>query len=98
MQIARSIEAETGQITTKNAVIGKMNRLRQEKARADLAEDMAKSKDVRAAGAPLSDDDAPHYSNRQPRNDGGRFVGPPKKGLRDRLSFTERLRLWGGYY
>ena len=37
------IEQETGQVTTKNSVIGKLQRLRQERQRAELAEDLAKS-------------------------------------------------------
>jgi hypothetical protein len=41
--VAKLIREETGQVTTKNAVIGKLNRLRQERQRAELAEDLAKS-------------------------------------------------------
>ena len=54
-QIANLIEQETGQVTTKNAVIGKLNRLRQDRQRAALAEDLAKSGiKLKAAGVPIS--------------------------------------------
>ncbi len=39
--VAKLIEQETGQVATKNSVIGKLNRLRQETQRTDLAEDLA---------------------------------------------------------
>ena len=58
-QIAKLIEEETGQITTKNSVIGKLNRLRQERQRQDLAEDLAKRGiKLKAAGVPAHDGDA----------------------------------------
>jgi hypothetical protein len=58
-QVAKLIEEETGQVTTKNAVIGKMYRLRQERQRAELAEDLAKSGiKLRAVGVPASNSDA----------------------------------------
>ena len=54
-QIAKLIEEETGQVTTKNAVIGKLNRLRHERQRAELAEDLAKvGMKLKSAGAPIS--------------------------------------------
>jgi hypothetical protein len=78
--VAKLIEEETGQVTTKNAVIGKLDRLRKSRARDELAEDLAKTKNVKAAGLPLSSDDEPsHHSALQPRNDIGQFDGPPKK-------------------
>jgi hypothetical protein len=56
-QIARLIEVETGQVTTKNAVIGKLNRLRHERQRAELAEDLAKvGMKLKSAGAPISNE------------------------------------------
>jgi hypothetical protein len=42
LPIADVIQQETGQVGTKNAVIGKMYRLRAAKARAELEEDLAK--------------------------------------------------------
>jgi hypothetical protein len=57
-QVAKLIEEETGQLTTKNAVIGKLNRLRQEKQRAELAEDLANSGiKLKAAGIPVPNGD-----------------------------------------
>jgi hypothetical protein len=58
-QIAKMIEEETGQVTTKNAVIGKMYRLRQERQRAELAQDLEKGgATLKASGVPISKGDA----------------------------------------
>jgi hypothetical protein len=58
-QVAKLIEEETGQVTTKNAVIGKLNRLRQETQRTELAEDLAKSGiKLRSVSVPLPKSDA----------------------------------------
>jgi hypothetical protein len=58
-QVAKLIEEETGQVTTKNAVIGKLNRLRQETQRTELAEDLAKSGiKLRSVSVPVPKSDA----------------------------------------
>lgn len=55
-QLAELIYRETGQVTSKGAVIGKLDRLRAEKARQALAEDLARAKTttLRAGGVPLT--------------------------------------------
>lgn len=75
-QIAKLIEMETGQVTTKNAVIGKMHRLRQERARAELVEDLAKSGiKLKAGGIPVSSGDAEKRRKSWPFYDRVRFWG-----------------------
>jgi hypothetical protein len=53
-QLADLIYRETGQVTTKGAVTGKLNRLREERMRQELAEDLAASRNrgttLRAGG------------------------------------------------
>jgi hypothetical protein len=81
--VAKLIEEETGQVTTKNAVIGKLDRLRKSRARDELTEDLAKTRDVKAAGLPISnDDEPPHHSALQPRNDMVSLTGLPKRSSR----------------
>jgi hypothetical protein len=59
-QLADLIYRETGQVTSKGAVLGKLDRLRAEKARQELAEDLARVKatTLRATGVPLTGWDA----------------------------------------
>jgi hypothetical protein len=83
-QIAKLIEEETGQITTKNSVIGKLNRLRQERQRTELAVDLAK------AGMELKSSGAPIFNENGERR---RKDMPP----RGRMSLWDRIIFFGGY-
>jgi hypothetical protein len=55
-QLADLIYRETGQVTSKGAVIGKLNRLGAEKAHQELGEDLtrAKATTLRATSMPLT--------------------------------------------
>jgi hypothetical protein len=59
-QLTELIYRETGQVTSKGAVVGKLDRLRAEKARQELGEDLARAKatTLRALGVPLTGWDA----------------------------------------
>jgi hypothetical protein len=83
-QVARLIEEETGQITTKNSVIGKLNRLRQERQRTELAEDLAKAgMKLKSAGAPVFNESGERRRNAMPP--------------RGRMSLWDRIIFFGGY-
>jgi D-3-phosphoglycerate dehydrogenase / 2-oxoglutarate reductase len=75
-QVAKLIEEATGQVTTKNAVIGKLNRLRQERQRAQLQEDLAKSgTKLKASGVPAPNGDTERGRRSWPILDRINFLG-----------------------
>jgi hypothetical protein len=78
-QLAHLIEQETGQVTTKGAVIGKLDRLRSEKARADLAEDLARPEWASEAPSHIKLPKDTYWDAKlnQPRHKEGTFVDVP---------------------